>query len=295
LSVAHGLVPPHPGAVAAIERLHADMGKTILYAILVGFPTAILAGPLFGSWIGARVRVELGGIGANLVPPARRARQPGFGMTLFTILLPVLLMLLATLAEVSLEKGSAGRAWAQFIGSPLVALLAAVLFSFHSFGRACGISRGEILKFTEDCVGPAAGIMLVVGAGGGFSKVLQASGADTAIADMAKGLPLSPLVLGWLMAALIRVAVGSATVSITLASGLIAPIAAQHPDLKPELLVLALGAGSLFLSHLNDGGFWFVKEYLNMTVPQTLKTWTVLESLIAVVALILTMLLNLIL
>lgn len=294
LSVSHGLVPPHPGAVAAIERLHADIGKTIFYAVLVGFPTAIVAGPLFGSWIGARVPVELGGIGAKLVPAARETRTPSFAITLFTILLPVLLMLLATLAELTLAKGNVWRAWAQFIGSPLVALLTAVLFSFYSFGRACGIGRDRILKFTEDFVGPAASILLVVGAGGGFSKVLQATGADTAIADVAKGLPFSPLVLGWLIASLIRVAVGSSTVSITLAAGLMAPIVAQHPEISPELLVVALGAGSLFLSHLNDGGFWFVKEYLNMTVPQTLKTWSVMETLIAVVALLLTLLLDLI-
>jgi GntP family gluconate:H+ symporter len=185
--VSHGLVPPHPGALAAVERLHADMGKTILFAIIVGFPTAIIAGPLFGSWISARERVELGGIGAKLIPAARRGVQPGFGITLFTILLPVLLMLLATLAQLTLEQTSPLRAWAEFIGSPLVALLAALLFSFYSFGRACGIGRQEILKFTEDCLGPAASIILVVGAGGGFSKVLQASGADSAIANLAKG------------------------------------------------------------------------------------------------------------
>lgn len=294
LSVSHGLVPPHPGAVAAVERLNADIGKTIFYALLVGFPTAIVAGPLFGSWIGGRIQVEAGGIGATLVPPGHQVRRPGFGITLFTILLPVLLMLLATLAELTLPKDNYWRAWAQFVGSPLVALLAAVLFSFYSFGRACGIGRTKILKFTEDCVGPAASILLVVGAGGGFSKVLQATGADLAIADIAKSLPFSPLVLGWLVAALIRVAVGSATVSITLAAGLMAPILAQHPNTSPELLVIALGAGSLFLSHLNDGGFWFVKEYLNLSVPQTLKTWTVMESLIALVALLLTLLLQLI-
>ena len=269
-------------------------GKTIFFATLVGFPTAVLAGPLFGAFLGRRQPVDLGGLGAKLAPPAPRGQQPGFGLTLFTILLPVLLMLVATVAEVTLDKASSLRAWAAFIGSPLVALLAALLFSFYSFGRACGIGRNEILKFTEDCVGPAAGIMLVVGAGGGFSKVLQSCGASDAIAELARGLPLSPLVLGWLLAALVRVAVGSSTVTITLTAGLIAPIMAQHPGTSPELMVISLGAGSLFLSHLNDGGFWFVKEYLNMSVPQTLKTWTVMVSLVAVVALLLTLLLDLI-
>jgi GntP family gluconate:H+ symporter len=292
LSVSHGLVPPHPGPLVAIEKLGADTGKTILYAAIIGFPTALIAGPLFAKWIVPRVPVELGGIGERLIQPASLARQPGFALTLFTILLPVLLMLVATVGDVTLAKDSAARAWAQFIGSPLLALLAAVLFSFYSLGRCCGIGRAQILKFTEECVGPAAGIILVVGAGGGFSKVLEYCGAADAIAGLAKGLHLSPLLLGWLLAGSIRVAVGSATVAITLGSAMLAPIAAANPGTSPELLVITLGAGSLILSHLNDGGFWFVKEYFNLTVSQTLKTWTVVETIIAVVALLFTLLLD---
>ena len=147
------------------------------------------------------------------------------------------------------------------------------------------------MKFTEDCVGPAAGIMLVVGAGGGFSKVLEHSGVARAIAEAAGGIKISPLLLGWLVAALIRVAVGSATVTITMTAAILAPVSASVPGTKPELLVLAMGAGSLILSHLNDGGFWLVKEYFNLTVPQTLKTWTVVETVISVVALLLILLL----
>jgi GntP family gluconate:H+ symporter len=170
-------------------------------------------------------------------------------------------------------------------------MLIAVLFSFYSFGAARGFDRRQILKFTEDCVGPAAGIMLVVGAGGGFSKVLEHSGVARAIAEAAGGIKISPLLLGWLVAALIRVAVGSATVTITMTAAILAPVSASVPGAKPELLVLAMGAGSLILSHLNDGGFWLVKEYFNLTVPQTLKTWTVVETVISVVALLLILLL----
>jgi GntP family gluconate:H+ symporter len=287
LSVSHGLVPPHPGPMVAIETLHADVGKTILYALVVGLPAAVLAGPLFGKFIAARVPVETGGLGERLAVPPNRARRPGFAITLFTILLPVLLMLVATLGQVALPKDHPLRPWSLLIGSPLVALLAATLFSFYSFGAGCGVGREQILKFMEDCVGPAANIMLVVGAGGGFSKVLEGCGAANAIAGMAKGLPVSPLLLGWLIAAAIRVVVGSATVAITLSSGLMAPIVASQAGVSPELLVLALGSGSLVLSHLNDGGFWFVKEYFNLTVPQTLKSWTVMETILAVVTLLL--------
>jgi GntP family gluconate:H+ symporter len=296
LAVSHGLVPPHPGPMVAIGTLKADVGKTILYSIVMGLPIAIVAGPFFGPFIAQRVRITESGLAAQLgARPSPRSSRPGFGITLFTILLPVLLMLLATLAALVLAPTHPARRWADLLGSPLVALLVAVLFSFYSFGWTVDFRRQDILKFMEDCVGPAAGIMLVVGAGGGFSKVLELSGAANAIASMAKGLHLSPLLLGWLVAALIRVAVGSATVSITLAAGIMAPVAIAQPATRPELLVLAMGAGSTFLSHLNDGGFWLVKEYFGLTVAETLKTWSVMVTLISVAGLLLVLGMDLVL
>jgi len=292
LAVSHGLVPPHPGPMVAIGTLHADVGKTILYSVVVGLPVAIVAGPFFGRFIAGRVRLAETDVAARLAPAVTPRTRPGFGLALFTILLPVVLMLLATLAELSFDKEHPVRGWAALIGSPLVALLVAVLFSFYSFGVRAGFGRNEILKFMEDCVGPAATIMLVVGAGGGFSKVLEHCGAANAIASMAKGLNLSPLLLGWLLAASIRVAVGSATVSITLAAGIMGPVVLEQPATNRELLVLAMGAGSTFLSHLNDGGFWLVKEYFALTVAETLKTWTVMVSIISVAGLLLVLLVN---
>jgi len=294
LSASHGLVPPHPGPVAAIAVLDADIGKTILYSLIVGLPAAILAGPLFGAFISRRVSAEIGGIGAQLTTPADRKRCPGFGVALLTILLPVVLMLVATVVDLTLPAENFWRRWADFLGTPLVAMLAAVVLSLFTFGYGCGFSRAQIQKFTEDCVGPAASIMLVVGAGGGFSKVLQVVGAADAISAGVKSIGVSPLLFAWLLAAAVRVAVGSATVSISLSAALIAPIAAANPQVSRELLVIAMGAGSLILSHLNDGGFWFVKEYLNMSVAQTLKTWTVLETIISVSALAVVLILDLI-
>ncbi len=295
LSVSHGLVPPHPGPMVAIEKLGADVGKTILYAVLIGFPTALIAGPLLGKFLSRGMHIELGGLGAQQAQKSDRKNEPGFGVTLFTILLPVLLMLVATVADVTLTKGSRLREWADLIGSPLIAMLAATLVSFYTFGARCGFDRRQILKFTEECLGPAASIMLIVGAGGGFSKVLDYSEVDRAISSLVAGSPISPLLLGWLVAALIRVAVGSATVTITMAAAIMLPAASAAPGTNRELLVIAMGAGSLILSHLNDGGFWFVKEYFNLTVPQTLKTWTVMETIISVTALVLTLALNAIL
>jgi len=289
LSASHCLVPPHVGPMVAIEKLHADLGKTIVLSSFVGFPIALVVGLWYSKWAGRRFQVELPTTSSGSAPTVTtRGRVPGFGITLFTIALPVLLMLLDTLAKLTLPVESPIRTWAGFTGSPLVSMTVALLFSLYSFGFACGFDRRQLLKFAEDCLGPAASIILIVGAGGGFSKVLDKAGVAEIIATVAKGLPLSPLVLGWLIAALIRVAVGSATVTITMTAGIIAPLVAQSPGTNPELVVIALGAGSMIASHLNDGGFWFVKEYLNMTVLQTLKTWTVMTSIIAVLVLIVT-------
>ena len=295
LSVSHGLVPPHPGPMLAIGMLGANVGRTILYGIIIGVPTAIVAGPLFGKLIADRVPIELGGLGETLVSKSRRQRCPSFATTIGTILLPVVLMLGATVADLQLAVHSPGRIWLDFMGSPAVAMLVATLVSLYTFGFACGFTRAEILKFTEECVGPAAGIILVVGAGGGFSKVLDESGAGAVLAQQAGNLHVSVLLLGWLIAAAIRVAVGSATVSITLAASLVVPMLAVAPGTNRELLVISLGAGSLILSHLNDGGFWFVKEYFGMTVPETLKSWMVMETLISVVALALVLALDFVL
>lgn len=296
LSVTHGLVPPHPGPMVAIGALKADVGRTIFYSLLIGLPTAIVAGPWCARWLAARHEVSLeGGPAAALTAANPPGSAPGFGLALITILLPVGLMLMATGAEIALPKENVARAWVMALGQPLVAMTLAFLFACWSFGTARGFNSEQILKFTNDCVGPVAGTLLIVGAGGGFNGVLIASGVGTAIADMVKDLAVSPLILGWVAAALIRVATGSATVAITTAAGILAPIVAVKPGTNLELLVLSMGAGSLTLSHVNDGGFWFVKEYFNLTVTQTLKTWTVMETVISVVALVLVLALDVVL
>ncbi len=294
LSVAHGLVPPHPGPLAAIERLGADTGAVLFYSILVGIPCAIVAGPLFGRLVGDRVIPAPGGLGEQLAT-ASATRPPGFGVTRLVNLLPVLLMLIGTAARFTLPAGHALREWAGFIGNPLVALLVATLVATVAFGTACGFDRATILRFSEECVGPIANVLLVVGAGGGFGKVLDEAGVAQAIAAMSQSFAIPPLVLGWTMAALLRVAVGSATVAITTSASLMAPIVASVPGTNPALLVVAMGAGSLIASHVNDGGFWVVKQYFNLSVPQTLKIWTVLETLVSIVALVLVLLIDAIL
>jgi len=294
LSVVHGMVPPHPAAMLAVGAYQADVGRTIVYAILVGLPTAALAGPIFASWIAPRIALPAENpIAAQFAGGAPRD-LPGFGITVFTVLLPVILMLCASTADVALDSASTLRLALDFLGSPIVALLLALLFSFWSLGYRQHFTRDQILKFANDCLAPTATILLVIGAGGGFNRVLLESGVGKAIADLAVGSHASPLLLAWTVAALIRVATGSATVAMTTASGLVAPIAMATPGTHAELLVLATGAGSLVLSHVNDSGFWLIKEFFHMTVPQTLKTWTVAETIIGVAGLGFTLLLSLV-
>lgn len=295
LSVVHGMVPPHPAAMLAVTALGADLGRTIFYALLVGLPTAALAGPIFAVWIAPRITLPAHNPMAEQLEgdvSTADASLPGFGLSLFTVLVPVLLMLAASAADVALAPGGAVRTTVDFLGHPIVALLVSLLFSFWALGIARGMSGARILSLANDCLAPTAAILLIIGAGGGFNRVLIESGVGKAIADVAIRAQVSPLLLAWVVACLVRVATGSATVAMTTASGIVAPIAAATAHTSPELLVLATGAGSLMLSHVNDSGFWLIKEYFNMTVQQTLATWTALETIIGVTGLLLTLALS---
>jgi GntP family gluconate:H+ symporter len=295
LSVVHGMLPPHPAAMLAVTAYNADVGRTILYGLLVGFPTASLAGPIYASWIAPRIVLPATNPLAAQLEGESVKKMPSFSISVFTVLIPVILMLIASTADIALEPESPARTALDFVGHPIVALLVALLFSFWSLGRTQHFTREQLLKFCNDCLAPTAAILLVIGAGGGFNQVLVQSGVGRAIAHAAVGSQASPLVLAWAVAALIRVATGSATVAMTTAAGIVAPIAALMPGTNAELLVLATGAGSLVLSHVNDSGFWLIKEFFNMSVPQTLKTWTVAETIIGVAGLGFTLLLSLVL
>jgi GntP family gluconate:H+ symporter len=290
LSVVHGLFPPHPAALFAVTAYNADIGRTMLYGLIVGIPTAALAGPIFGKLVSRYVIPTPNTALMNALTDApRRQALPGFGITLFTILLPVVLILVGNWADQLAPAGTFANDALRLSGNPVVALLLALLLSFYTLGRACGFNREDILKFTSDSVAPIALVTLVVGGGAGFGRILIDSGISSAVIGVSKNMNMSPLVLGWLVAALIRVATGSATVAMTTACGIVAPLAAASTGASPELMVLATGAGSLTLSHVNDGGFWLVQQYFGLTVTQTFKTWTVAETLISVVGLLLTL------
>jgi len=326
LSVLHGLVPPHPGPLVAIDALHADLGRTLIFGLIVAIPSVILAGPVYGAWISRRLplaapaplvgagvgagygRTDLGapvepeqrrtvartaggddGTTADVgttTPADRPVRQPALGATIVTVLLPVGLMLLRAIGELTLGKGTTLRNVLDIVGTPVVALLAGVLLAMFTLGAAVGFGREKISSTVGGSLPGIAGILLIVAAGGGFKQVLVDAGVGQLVGDAAKNLNLSVLVLGWLIAVLIRLATGSATVATITAAGIVAPLAGGLDGSTVALLALAIGAGSLFFSHVNDAGFWLVKEYFGMSVGQTIKSWSVMETIISVVGLL---------
>jgi GntP family gluconate:H+ symporter len=283
LSVVHGLVPPHPAALMAAMIYKADVGRTILYGLLVGVPTAWLAGPLFARFIAPSIQLaDENPMAAEFVDHGMERSLPSFSLSLTTILLPVFLMLVGSWSDRFAPAGSMANDVIRLAGNDDMALLIGVLVSFFTLGKMRGFGRETVLRFTNECLAPTATITLLVGAGGGFGRVLQDSGVSHAIISIAMRSHVSLILLAWLTAALVRLATGSATVAMTTAAGIVAPIALQYPGTHPELLAIATGAGSLIFSHVNDGGFWLVKEYFNLSVPQTLKTWSICETIIAV-------------
>ncbi len=290
LSVVHGLVPPHPAALMAVTIFKADVGRTILYALLIGLPSAVLAGPLYAKLIAPHIQLPAENpMAAQFTDHGDKRNLPSFGLTLFTILLPVLLMLIGSWADTLLTPKSFPNQALHLVGNDDMALLIGVLISFVTLGTMRGFTRERILKLSNECIAPTAAITLLVGAGAGFGRILQDSGVSGAIIVVAMHFHVSLLLLVWLLAAMMRVATGSSTVAMTTAAGIVAPIALHNTGVSPELLAISAGAGSLIFSHVNDGGFWLVKEYFGMSVSQTLKTWSVAETILSVTALLLTL------
>ncbi|MFD7247500.1 GntP family permease [Streptomyces massasporeus] len=285
LSVMHGLVPPHPGPLVAIDAVGADLGMTLALGVLVAIPTVIIAGPVFSRYAARWVDVPA----PEKMIPQRASeeleKRPGFGATLFTVLLPVILMLAKALVDIVVDdpENAVQRVF-DVIGAPMIALLASVLVGIFTLLRPAGFSKERISPLVEKSLMPIAGILLIVGAGGGFKQTLIDTGVGQMVLDVSEDWAIPALLLAWLIAVVIRLATGSATVATVSAAGLVAPLAADMSTTHAALLVLAIGAGSLFFSHVNDAGFWMVKEYFGLSVGQNIKTWSVMETIISVVA-----------
>jgi GntP family gluconate:H+ symporter len=336
LSVLHGLVPPHPGPLIAINALNANLGTTLAFGLLVAIPTVVICGPVLAVLITRYVPVDApavaGGVdtrrplsGGNgegpdilgdderwragsgspagtrtavLERPAPMrvalARRPSFRVSLLTIICPVALMLLKALADIIWPGANppATRSLLDFIGEPFVAMTIAVLVAMVTFGYAVGSSGSVIARRLGDSVGPVAAVILIVGAGGGFKQTLIGAGVGDSVAKFANGAHVSVLVLGWLIAVSLRLATGSATVATITTAGIVAPLASGLTPNHVALLALAIGAGSLFLSHVNDAGFWLVKELFGLSVGQTFKSWSAMETAVSVVGFTFVMLLS---
>ena len=288
LSVVHAFVPPHPAAMAAVILYQANIGRTLGYALLIGVPAAILAGPVYAKFIATRMGVlEENELATQFSEREAGVKGPGFGLTVGTILLPVVLMLVGGWADAFTRAGSRLNMLLHFFGGADIALLIGVLVGFVTFGLMQGISRSRLLQMASEALPATAGAIFLIGAGGGFGKILQQSGVSGAVLEVAQHAHLPLLLMAWVIAALLRVAIGSSTVAMTTAASIVAPLALHTAGARPELLVIATGAGSIMFSHVNDGGFWLMKSYLNLSVPQTLKSWSVCETILSVMGLVL--------
>lgn len=274
--------------------LNADIGTVILYGLIVGLPTAIIAGPV---WVRFTCRREASDsqqafLSARTVTPAEEQAMPAFGITLTTVLLPLVLMVGKTLAVTVLDKGAALYEWVAFLGSPLIALTLSVVFAYWALGLRRGLDMADLLSLTQRCFPPLAGILLIIGAGGAFNDMLVGSGIGKALADVLNQTQLNPIILAWLIAGIMHFAVGSATVAMISAAGMVMPILGQHPEYNREMLVIAIGAGAIGWTHITDSAFWVVKEYLGLSLSDALKKFTAATVLASVVALCLTLLLS---
>jgi gluconate:H+ symporter, GntP family len=294
LSAMHGLVPPHPGPLLAIDTLGADLGTTLMLGVLVAIPTVIVAGPLFGRLAGQWVDVPAPHLFEGREDKAQDNR-PSFGSTLVTVLLPVVLMMAKAIVDIIIDDPD-NRFQQVFdvIGNPFIALLVAVFVAMFTFGRASGMDKDGITKSVGEALPPIAGILLIVAAGGGFKQVLVDTGVGTLLADWAQDANFSVLLLAWVIAVLIRLATGSATVATITASALMVSLVDGLSSGETSLVVLAVGSGSLFFSHVNDAGFWLVKEYFGLSVGQTIKSWSLMETVLSVSGLIFVLLLGIV-
>ncbi|WP_394428788.1 GntT/GntP/DsdX family permease [Streptomyces sp. SGAir0957] len=283
LYVSHGLLPPHPSPTLAVSAYDANTGLTILYGLLIGIPLAIITGPLLtkvaSRWFGPAPDLDRGPVPQADPAPDNQRRPVSFTLALITVLLPPVLMLIGTVGTSNTAKGTLPYYFFEACDSSVLSLLAAVVFAFFALGVRSGFGLGQLQKMAGKGLGPVGAIVLILGAGGGLKAMLTATGIDKIISDYAVDWSVPPLLLAWVVAALLRICLGSATVATAAATGIVAPLLTAYPGVSPELMVLATASGAVMLSHVNDSGFWLFKEYFQLSVSQTFRTWTLMLSL----------------
>lgn len=287
LSVTHGFLPPHPSPAAIVTQLNADMGLTLLYGFIVAVPAIVISGPVFAQTL---KHIKSEPIQAFQPKEIKEAEMPGAFNSIFSALLPVILIIITTLFQNFGTDGSPSRLFA-FLGDASIVMLISLIYATYSLGLKMGKSMQDVMNIYTDAVKDIAMIVLIIAGAGALKQVLQESGVSDEIANALMHIKLSPLFLGWLIAAIIRVCIGSATVAGLTAAGIIAPLIAQTGT-DPNLMVLSIGAGSLMFSHVNDPGFWLFKEYFNLSIKDTILSWSIMETLVAVVGLAAVLLLS---
>ena len=297
LAATHSFVPPTPGPVAAAGILGADLGWVILFGLLAGIPAVILGGIVFGGYIGGKIDVgipEYMMLDESELQSAEGKQTPSFGLTISTILIPLALILINTVSGVVLPEDGAASQVLNIIGDPFVALTVAVLMSFYVLGARHGYSLGEVQGVATKALEPVGLIILVTGAGGVFGEVLVQSGMDSALQGLLEATSMPVIVLGFLAAVLVRISLGSATVSLVTAASIVAPVVEAGDFSAPLLgaLVIAIASGATVLSHVNDSGFWLVSRYLGIDEKDTLRSWTVMETILGVVGFLVVLVLS---
>ena len=280
LSTTHCFLPPHPGPVVLVNAFGADMGKVLIYGIIIAIPAVIVAGPILGRFLKGIRSAEL----IVVAPAPATVALPKAFPSFMIALLPVLLITLAVVCNAFLDQGHLLRQFFSFVGEPVIALFVSVILAIYYFGIRAGIQMDNIMKWVSDAIAGIAMILLIITAGGVFKQVLQDSGTGTYIASFSSKWQMPPLVFGWIITALLRVMIGSATVAGITAAGIVSPLVVAGAA-SPELMVLAVGSGSVFGSHINDSGFWMYKEFFKLTLKQTFLSWTVMETLISIIGL----------
>lgn len=289
LSVTHGFLPPHPAPTTLSVLFEADLGKTLIYGILVAIPAILISGPLLTRFL---PKVQAKPLKEFMASKTFTSDElPGLATSLLAALLPVLLIGSATLATSFMEEGTLIFTCISFVGNPVIALLLSVLFATYTLGLARGKNMDSIMKIYAEAVSGITMVLLIIAGAGALKQILLDSGVSDYIGGLLQISSLSPLLIGWIIATLIRFSVGSATVAGLTTAGIVLPLV-QTTGVSPELMVLAIGSGSLMLSHVNDAGFWLFKEYFNLNIKETLSTWTVMETSIGISGLLGVLVLN---
>lgn len=288
LSVTHGFLPPHPSPVALAAQFGASIGTTLIYGLIIAIPTIILAGPVFSRTLKGMQSTPMETFRPNDLP---EDKLPGTFNSFLTALLPVLLLILTSFFPLFNITQPALKEAAAFFSDATIVMLLSLMVAVFSLGTLNGRSIKDVMNFFGDALKDITLILLIVGSAGALKQVLTDSGVSNEIAVQMQHMNIPPLILGWLIAAIIRISVGSATVAGLTTAGIIAPLVSQS-GVNPNLMVLSIGAGSLVLSHVNDSGFWLFKEYFNLSVKQTFRSWTMMETLVAIIGLAGVLLLN---